>query len=603
LPASVRNYFEPRFQHDFSDVRLHKNHAAAGVAQDAGALAFTAGRDIVFGPGQYSPETPAGKRLMAHELTHFVQQSERGSEITVQKKPQATTMTAKQNVTGVKVTCGDDGGFIVFLTSGKDYSYKLKTCNIPEGSYDTGVTVTGGDVKWDLGEQLKEGEQGEFDYEIAPGQQNPATLFKGQKRVHIDVKKQQNASSQLGYRVEIMTAEEYFSTTGRSVADLPDRKMVSPSDAGFTDQVNASNWAPGLGSALVLPARPAFPLPQNSTGVLWSGGHASDFSVVEGDFLLRGFRAELWRHGVSNFERSKLGEVLWGPGGGPRTTSLNRGVPGSWAKDWLFPYSFDAIAVYPDRPQTAEEAAAFAEYLKSRGPEYADKTYRYSPPKPNTPAWDKTYGDTPAGFCPPGAANCLNLPLEEHQRALAGANFEPGQPGPETGRARNMRPWLEDPHPGLRTVRVGPAMRARLATGVVKAGGMVLLIYGGVQTYKRIDEATPEELPIVVGEEAGSWIGGWVGGVLSEALAGAFICAETGPGAFVCAVAAGAVGGLGGSVVGHGIGHNVAEGLNLIHDTPRFIESSILLFGSPEDRRNYYEMRELETGEKDPLDL
>jgi hypothetical protein len=74
LPKSVRSFFEPRFGRDFSSVRLHTSRHAADAAQAVNAKAFTIGRDIVFGSGQYSPYTQAGKGLLAHELAHVVQQ-------------------------------------------------------------------------------------------------------------------------------------------------------------------------------------------------------------------------------------------------------------------------------------------------------------------------------------------------------------------------------------------------------------------------------------------------------------------------------------------------------------------------------------------------
>ena len=75
LPASVRNFFEPRFGYDFSQVRIHTNEQAAEMASSINARAFTNGRDIVFGSGEYAPGTVEGKRLLAHELTHVVQQA------------------------------------------------------------------------------------------------------------------------------------------------------------------------------------------------------------------------------------------------------------------------------------------------------------------------------------------------------------------------------------------------------------------------------------------------------------------------------------------------------------------------------------------------
>jgi hypothetical protein len=75
LSESTRTFFEPRFGADFGQVRIHNNTKAANTAQSINAKAFTTGKDIVFNSGQYSPGTSSGKRLLAHELTHVVQQT------------------------------------------------------------------------------------------------------------------------------------------------------------------------------------------------------------------------------------------------------------------------------------------------------------------------------------------------------------------------------------------------------------------------------------------------------------------------------------------------------------------------------------------------
>jgi hypothetical protein len=74
LPAGVRALFEPRFHHDFSDVRVHTDGEATAAAAAIDARAYTVGNDIVFGAGQYQPDARDGQRLIAHELTHVVQQ-------------------------------------------------------------------------------------------------------------------------------------------------------------------------------------------------------------------------------------------------------------------------------------------------------------------------------------------------------------------------------------------------------------------------------------------------------------------------------------------------------------------------------------------------
>lgn len=75
LSDSERAFFEPRFGHDFSGVRVHAGARAAELARSFNARAYTLGRDIVFGEGQYAPETPEGRKLLAHELTHTIQQT------------------------------------------------------------------------------------------------------------------------------------------------------------------------------------------------------------------------------------------------------------------------------------------------------------------------------------------------------------------------------------------------------------------------------------------------------------------------------------------------------------------------------------------------
>lgn len=79
LPEALRAYFEPRFGQDFSQVRVHTDGQAAQAARGVQAKAYTTGRSIVFGEGQYAPGTTEGKRLLAHELTHVVQQSGQGA--------------------------------------------------------------------------------------------------------------------------------------------------------------------------------------------------------------------------------------------------------------------------------------------------------------------------------------------------------------------------------------------------------------------------------------------------------------------------------------------------------------------------------------------
>jgi hypothetical protein len=74
LDTTSRTFFEPRFGHDFSKVRVYHDQEAGASARAVNALAYTVGSNIVFDSGRYAPDNPVGRPLIAHELTHVVQQ-------------------------------------------------------------------------------------------------------------------------------------------------------------------------------------------------------------------------------------------------------------------------------------------------------------------------------------------------------------------------------------------------------------------------------------------------------------------------------------------------------------------------------------------------
>ena len=74
LTPETRAFFEPRFGRDLSEVRVYTGGAAEQSARDVRAHAYTVGHNIVFGLGRFAPGTYAGRRLIAHELTHTLQQ-------------------------------------------------------------------------------------------------------------------------------------------------------------------------------------------------------------------------------------------------------------------------------------------------------------------------------------------------------------------------------------------------------------------------------------------------------------------------------------------------------------------------------------------------
>ena len=94
LPADTRALMESRFGATFGAVRVHTDASAQRSAEAVNALAYTVGHHIAFGLGQYAPATASGRQLLAHELTHVVQQ--RGSGAVLQRQPAASSKPASR---------------------------------------------------------------------------------------------------------------------------------------------------------------------------------------------------------------------------------------------------------------------------------------------------------------------------------------------------------------------------------------------------------------------------------------------------------------------------------------------------------------------------
>ncbi len=227
LDAGTRAFMEPCFGHDFSQVRIHTDASAAESARAVNALAYTVGRNVVFGSGQYAPKTDDGKRLIAHELTHVVQQStatpsnklqlaesDTGYEqeatqmadmLLRRDRPLTYTqlrapaqiyrqidwqdngkeqMATSEQVDVIHVSC--EGNFIDFHTNTTVYTYTLTTCDVSDADYISSVTVTGNNVQFDA-PPGSPSDTATFQYRIEPNQPNPATLLAQQNTVRIVV--------------------------------------------------------------------------------------------------------------------------------------------------------------------------------------------------------------------------------------------------------------------------------------------------------------------------------------------------------------------------------------------------------------------------------
>ena len=149
LASSERRFFEPRIGHQFSQVRIHSDRRAGLLARSLGARAFTAGRDIVFGAGEYAPSTTSGRRLLAHELTHVVQQRRGGptpagirAPATLRSPPAIQRACGPAGI-GTQTGCNKPSDYGVFR-SGTDRTYQFNVnCDTFTGSHKANLIEDG----------------------------------------------------------------------------------------------------------------------------------------------------------------------------------------------------------------------------------------------------------------------------------------------------------------------------------------------------------------------------------------------------------------------------------------------------------------------------
>lgn len=154
MESALRQDMEQRFGHDFSRVRVHSGAAADQSARDVNANAYTVGHNIVFGASQYSPGTREGLRLMAHELTHVVQQGESNA-------PSGATMTLRaQPKTNTPVKAKPKLPMICGRPSRKVAGNEITQVNINVGAH----TLT---IDWTDPKKIPAGSAGTHD--ISPG--------------------------------------------------------------------------------------------------------------------------------------------------------------------------------------------------------------------------------------------------------------------------------------------------------------------------------------------------------------------------------------------------------------------------------------------------
>ena len=277
LERALRQDMEQRFGSDFSRVRVHSGESAARSAQDVNAKAYTVGHDIVFAASQFAPGTHEGRRLLAHELTHVVQQGEGSAGSVTERRVIRTSpddgKLAPKTAAADPPSSADTGSadpsqgrlaqaqqppearvklmtfdckhkLLVIDAGAVKQSYRLETCVLPLGSFagDQAPTVIHqgqhkpGSYERDVGVGLKfpvaaEGEKlFTFSYSLKPGKPNPATLLAGQDRVDVEVVENLRVPAEGGTGAAKEPSAEKPQTPTACVIRLNSRRLV-PGDS------------------------------------------------------------------------------------------------------------------------------------------------------------------------------------------------------------------------------------------------------------------------------------------------------------------------------------------------------------------------------------
>ena len=499
LDSATRAFFEPRFGRDFSHVRVHREPEADRASQHLHANAFTVGQHIYFRQSLYAPETREGCKLLAHELTHTLQQP-----AVPAATPDALPLTAPSDPSEREAEAMADN---VISGSG--------------GRFLTPMSI-GSCIQGDWGSSSQAGNQ--------PSAAQPK-------------------DSQPIVDAERITPQDYFALTGVPADILPEGVLVkdlntisssirnAPVDTlppglvpSAASSVKQELQAAGAGAALAVPS-PISLVPGNATGIMWVQGHLSVFANVDGALTIRGFRGNVAYY---------AGEMIPGPVGEWFSQRLNLGVSGAFRNDILFPkLPGRQTVIYV--PTDKETAAAFRDELKAT--EY-EQAYKYSPPSPQAerPKERRMYdflkartGEATAVVC---SNNCTTVPVKQIEDAIgmhpqvdtpAGkldvvtGRTAGGAPDPyEAGRGKRMKQFMEAPDltgakPGA--ARIGMTPGASKALGAVRIGGGIWMIYGGIESAQRlIDAIGTDQLPRVAAEEAATWGGGIAGAELGGSI-------------------------------------------------------------------------------------
>jgi len=506
LDRSTLAFFEQRIGDNFSDVRVHDGPAAGVMAESLQARAYTVGRDVVFGKNEYRPQEQAGQRLLSHELAHVVQQRNEKPRIDRQPSIMATIQVNDSLQVLFPFTSGDiklTGGETVIAVS--EPAGGLVRVQLPAPylnayePFDIPVTIVSssgqGDTvvyqspplgmlenAFDLGPDslLPDIPEGVV-VEIDPSQLPPGALS--------------DAFDMRGWPI---------SQVGRLTNALADQHLMN---YGFNAAGSHSIGMVGYPNTTNLRALRNLDIPQSP--ILF--GHTIAYVRVDGKIVT-----------MTSFGPQSLAAA-----GIDSLTGTHAGVPGSIIQHMdpqPFPLSMSGTHGFPNTsgvsiewPVSAARARSMSQHLSGA---QADDLMRYA-----------AYLEK----CK-GGQNCVGWALDQLEGELGGQVGQQGQPplrhqsGMNTARQGKFQGMVGDAlahqqsggKKGIPVVDLpnatDPAVAGQMSKTmrVIKWGGRILEVGGYAYSIYRIANASKEEMPFVVAEEALGTVAGPLGGVAAE---------------------------------------------------------------------------------------
>lgn len=534
LDQATRAYFEPRFGHDFSGVRVHTDTKAEEAAREVNAVAFTSGRNVVFAGGRYQPGTDKGNMLLAHELAHVVQQA-RKSHSMIQR--QAKTPKSKgQEPLQVARPPGLplDGGFRLEPIDSLPSDIVLA---IPDGKL---VTIEPSALQ--------------PSYAGIGGTQGPIT--------------------------PMGVAGAGFTGAGIGLTGTVNSLLRGIGFAAAGENAIGVVGMPSFDPFRLLTKGVGPLIPESAS--IW--GHTAVYVRIGNRIqIVRGFNPASLIDTVINSSGIKAGTA---------------GTAGKITADpWLFTKTSAQSVEFPVSLETANQAM---NDLPALG-EVEGIMYTARPAK-----FAAKFGTTCAG------TNCVLFAVEQAESKLGGriAVVTPEGAVPVTslgGGARtagqgefiNLLKGVEAGTEKLAPIEgaIGPPVVSGMSKGlqVLKWGGRVFIVIGIAASVAEVATA-PEGMKVRTAVGAGA---GFLGGLALGATAG-LVC---GPGAPVCSVVLGVGFGVAGGLAARSAAEEIYDvSVNYGKMTPaQLIETTTQMFGTPEQKKAFYEMREIETGEPDPF--